>query len=88
MRRKIQRILEEKINPAVASHGGRIELIDVVNDTVYIQMSGGCQGCAASSVTLKQGVERTLLEEIPDIAAVVDVTDHQSGNNPYYQSSK
>jgi Fe/S biogenesis protein NfuA len=88
MRRKIQRILEEMINPAVASHGGRIELVDVVNDTVYIQMSGGCQGCAASSVTLKQGVERTLMEEIPDISAVVDVTDHQSGQNPYYQPSK
>lgn len=88
MRRKIQKVLNEMINPAVASHGGRIELVDVVNDTVYIQMSGGCQGCAASSVTLKQGVERTLMEEIPDISAVVDVTDHQSGQNPYYQSSK
>jgi Fe/S biogenesis protein NfuA len=88
MRRKIQKVLEEMINPAVASHGGRIELVDVVNDTVYIQMSGGCQGCAASSVTLKQGVERTLLEEVPDVTTVVDVTDHQSGQNPYYQSSK
>jgi Fe/S biogenesis protein NfuA len=88
MRRKIIKILDETINPAVASHGGKIELVDVVNDTVYIQMSGGCQGCAASSVTLKQGVERTLMEELPDIIEVVDVTDHQSGRNPYYQPSK
>jgi Fe/S biogenesis protein NfuA len=88
MRRKIIRILDEMINPAVASHGGKIELVDVVNDTVYIQMTGGCQGCAASSVTLKQGVERTLMEELPDIKAIVDTTDHQSGHNPYYQSGK
>jgi Fe-S cluster biogenesis protein NfuA len=88
MRRKIIRVLEEMINPAVASHGGKIELVDVVNDTVYIQMTGGCQGCAASSMTLKQGVERTLMEEIPDIKAIVDTTDHQAGGNPYYQAGK
>jgi Fe/S biogenesis protein NfuA len=88
MRRKISKILDEMINPAVASHGGRIELVDVVNDTVYIKMSGGCQGCAASSVTLKQGVERTLKEEVPDVVAVIDVTDHAAGQNPYYQPSK
>jgi Fe/S biogenesis protein NfuA len=88
MRRKILKILDEMINPAVASHGGKIELVDVVNDNVYIKMSGGCQGCAASSVTLKQGVERTLKEELPDIIDVIDVTDHTGGQNPYYQPSK
>jgi Fe-S cluster biogenesis protein NfuA len=85
MRRQVLRILNDKINPSVASHGGKIELIDVVNDIVYIKMSGGCQGCAASSVTLKQGVERTLKDELPDIMDVVDVTDHHSGKNPFYR---
>jgi Fe/S biogenesis protein NfuA len=85
MRRQIRKILDEQINPAVAQHGGKVELVDVVNDTVYVRMSGGCQGCAASKVTLKQGVERTLLEEMPEIVAVVDVTDHTAGENPYYQ---
>lgn len=88
MRRKIRKILDEMINPAVASHGGKIELVDVVNDKVYIKMSGGCQGCAASTMTLKQGVERTLREEIPDIEEIIDVTDHASGTNPYYQASR
>ena len=86
MRRQIRKILDEQINPSVAQHGGKVELVDVVNDTVYVRMSGGCQGCAASKVTLKQGVERTLLEELPDIVAVVDVTDHAAGDNPYYQN--
>ncbi|HEV8323590.1 MAG TPA: NifU family protein [Myxococcota bacterium] len=88
MRRKIQRIIDEEINPAVASHGGRIELVDFVDDKVYLKMMGGCQGCASSSLTLRQGIESLLREEIPDIKDIVDVTDHAAGSNPYYQPSK
>jgi len=88
MRRKIQRLIDEEINPAVASHGGHIELVDFVDDKVFLKMSGGCQGCASSAATLRQGIERLLRDEIPDIAEIVDVTDHESGSNPYYQPSK
>ncbi|MEQ9643067.1 MAG: NifU family protein [Alphaproteobacteria bacterium] len=80
----IQRLLDEQINPAVASHGGFISLIDVQEDIAYIELGGGCQGCGMADVTLKQGVEKTILETIPGITAVRDVTDHASGDNPYY----
>ena len=81
----IQRILDEQINPAVASHGGQILLIDVQADVAYIELAGGCQGCGMADVTLKQGVEKAILEQVPEIAHVRDITDHASGDNPYYQ---
>lgn len=81
----IQRLLDEQINPAVASHGGFISLIDVQEDIAYIELGGGCQGCGMADVTLKQGVEKTILEMIPEISVVRDVTDHASGDNPYYR---
>jgi len=84
VRQKIQRIIDEKINPMVASHGGRIDLVDYANKTAFIRMSGGCQGCSSSKLTLKEGVERELFAAIPRIQQVVDVTDHQAGENPYY----
>ena len=84
MRRKIIQVLEDMINPAVASHGGRVDLVDYVNNNVYLRLSGGCQGCSASSATLKNGIERLLREEFPEIGDIVDVTDHESGENPYY----
>jgi Fe-S cluster biogenesis protein NfuA len=86
MRRKIARILDEQVNPYVADHGGRIELVDFVDGVVYLAMSGGCQGCSASNATLKQGVDRLLREELGDrIKEIVDTTDHTSGTNPYYR---
>ena len=81
---KIQRILDEKINPGVAQHGGRIGFVKYENQRVYITMEGGCQGCSMSKVTLKSGVERSLQEEIPELLEVVDVTDHSQGANPYH----
>ena len=87
MRRRIQKTIEDMINPAVASHGGRVDLVDFVNQDVYIRLSGGCQGCASSSATLRNGIERLLREEYPDIRNIVDVTDHASGENPYYSKS-
>jgi NFU1 iron-sulfur cluster scaffold homolog, mitochondrial len=84
---RIQKILDEKINPSVAKHGGRIQFMEYKEGRVYITMEGGCQGCSMSKVTLKSGVERTLREEIPDLLEVVDVTDHHSGEKPFYAHS-
>jgi len=84
----VQRVLDERINPAIAAHGGYISLIDVEGDRAYIRLEGGCQGCGMADVTLKQGVEVEILREVPAITAVLDVTDHASGTNPFYQPSR
>ena len=81
-------VLEERINPAVAGHGGHISLIDVKDHAAYIRLEGGCQGCGMADVTLKQGVEQTIKDAVPTITAVLDVTDHGDGTNPYYQPDK
>ncbi|HEX6938660.1 MAG TPA: NifU family protein [Longimicrobiales bacterium] len=81
---RVRAVIEERINPGVAAHGGQIELVDVRGDVAYIEMRGGCQGCAMSRLTLRQGVERMIREAVPEIAAVHDVTDHARGENPYY----
>jgi len=88
LKEKVQALLDNSINPAVAGHGGYIELIDVKDNTVYIQMSGGCQGCGAADVTLKAGIERMIKEEISEVREILDVTDHAAGQNPYYLPSK
>ncbi|MDX1568306.1 MAG: NifU family protein [Longimicrobiales bacterium] len=83
---RIRELLEARINPAVAMHGGHIGLADVKGGEIFIVMSGGCQGCALSRMTLKQGVERMIRQEIPEVTAVHDVTDHAKGDNPYYEA--
>jgi len=88
VREKIQYLLDTAINPAVAGHGGRVSLIDVKGNVVYLQMGGGCQGCGQADVTLKQGVERMIREEVPEVLEILDVTDHAGGRNPYYAPSK
>jgi Fe/S biogenesis protein NfuA len=84
----VQDLLDKEINPAIASHGGFVSLLEVKDSTAYIAFGGGCVGCGMVSVTLKQGVETTLIDSIPEITAVVDTTNHASGMNPYYQPSK
>ncbi len=84
----VTRVLEEKINPAVAAHGGFVSLVALDDETAFLRFGGGCQGCGMINVTLKQGVERILFEEVPAIKKVMDVTDHASGTNPYYQPAK
>jgi Fe/S biogenesis protein NfuA len=84
----VERALEEKINPAVAMHGGHVSLVAVENETAYLRFGGGCQGCGMVNVTLKQGVEKVLFEDVPQITRVMDVTDHAAGENPYYQPAK
>lgn len=88
LRDKVQRIIDEQINPAVASHGGFITLLDVQGTTLYIKMGGGCQGCGQADVTLRQGIETALREQIPEIGEILDVSDHESGENPYYSSTR
>ena len=84
----VQTVLQEKINPAIAAHGGQVSLVAVDDATAYLRFGGGCQGCGMVNVTLKQGVEKTLFEDVPQITKVMDVTDHAAGTNPYYQPSK
>lgn len=85
MRRQIKKCIDNEINPMIESHGGQIDLVDYVDKNVYIEMSGGCQGCAASTATLRDGVERVLRETFgEDINEIIDVTDHSAGSNPYY----
>jgi Fe/S biogenesis protein NfuA len=81
---RVRDLLDRQINPAIAAHGGQINLVDVQGTEVYVQMAGGCQGCALSRMTLQQGVERMILQSIPEVTAIHDVTDHTSGINPYY----
>ena len=84
----IQQLLDEHINPQVASHGGHIALVAVRDDTAYIRMGGGCVGCGMADVTLKQGVAKAIQAQVPAITNILDVTDHAGGANPYYQPGK
>lgn len=88
VRLRVQSVLDEQINPGVASHGGYVELLDVQDDNIFIRMGGGCQGCGAADLTLKAGVERLIREHVPQVREIFDTTDHASGQNPYYAPSK
>lgn len=85
---RVQQVLTEQVNPAIASHGGGAELVSIDGTIAYLRLFGGCQGCGLAQVTLKQGIEKIILESIPELSQVVDVTDHASGDDPYYQSQK
>lgn len=81
---QVKHVLETRVNPGVASHGGHIDLVDVDGTDVYLELGGGCQGCGMAQATLKQGVEKMLREAIPNIGQIHDITDHAAGSNPYY----
>ncbi len=83
--RAVQDVLDQQINPGVGTHGGNVTLVDVKDGTAFMRFGGGCQGCSAVSLTLKQGVETAIRAAVPSISAIVDVTDHEAGANPYYQ---
>jgi len=82
---KVVKVIEEEINPGIASHGGFVSLVDVKGNDIMIQMGGGCQGCGMADVTLKDGIEVALKKAIPEIGGIYDVTDHAGGTNPFYQ---
>ncbi|MDE2980886.1 MAG: NifU family protein [Gemmatimonadota bacterium] len=81
---RVSQVLDTEINPAIAAHGGVINLVDVQGTEIFIEMAGGCQGCAMSRMTLRQGVERMVSQSVPEVTAIHDVTDHASGENPYF----
>ena len=82
---EVAALIKTHVNPSIASHGGIVTLMRVVGDKAYVKMGGGCQGCAASSVTLKAGVETMIVAKIDEIREVVDITNHDAGVNPYYK---
>lgn len=84
MIRQVEKIFDEQIRPALAAHGGDVEIIDIENDKLYLKMTGGCQGCASSQATLSDGISRLVKQHFPEIEEVVDVTNHDAGENPYY----
>jgi Fe/S biogenesis protein NfuA len=86
--RRVVQVLAQQVNPSIAAHGGRAVLVAVEEGTAYLRLSGGCQGCAMATVTLSQGIETAIRQAAPEITSVVDVTDHQSGTNPYYEAAK
>ena len=84
---RIRYVIESEVNPRIASHGGRVSLVEFTADgEAFLRFGGGCHGCGMADVTLKQGVEKTLRERVPEITAVRDATDHASGTNPYYRN--
>jgi Fe-S cluster biogenesis protein NfuA len=85
---QVTKVFEDQVNPMVARHGGRVELIDVQDGVVMLRMGGGCQGCGMADVTLRQGIEGMLGQLVPAIRGIVDITDHTSGANPYFQAAK
>ncbi len=80
----IQELLDREVNRSIAAHGGKISIVDVRDGNLFIAMSGGCQGCASSKVTLNQGFEVMLRRVAPEIVNIVDTTDHAAGNTPFY----
>ncbi len=88
---RIQQLLDQQINPSLAAHGGFASLVEVIEATddetgarAVVTMGGGCQGCAVSAVTLREGIQKAILQHIPEVAEVVDITDHEAGANPFY----
>lgn len=86
MIKKIEELLNEQVRPALAAHGGNVEVVDVDNDKLFLKLTGGCQGCSSSQTTVREGIERLVKQNFPDIVEIVDVTDHASGSNPYYKA--
>ena len=80
---QIEKIFDEKIRPALAQHGGNVEVVDIDNDILFVKLVGGCQGCSSSKATVTGGIESVIKKNFPEIKQIVDLTDHQSGSNPY-----
>ena len=81
---RVQDVLDRQVNPGVAGHGGHVALDRVEGDAAYVRLGGGCQGCGAADVTLRQGIEEAILGAVPELKRVLDATDHAAGTNPYY----
>jgi Fe/S biogenesis protein NfuA len=86
--RRVIAVLDRDVNPSIAAHGGHAQLVGIDGATAYLRLGGGCQGCGMASVTLSQGIEVAITDAVPEIDAIVDVTDHASGTNPYFEPAK
>ena len=86
--RRVLAVLERDVNPSIAAHGGHAELVGIEGATAYLRLGGGCQGCGMATVTLSQGIEVAITAAVPEIDAIVDITDHASGSNPYFEPAK
>jgi len=84
MKRRLEKLFDSDIRPSLAAHGGFVEIVDIDNGVVYVKLGGGCQGCSSSSATLKDGIEKLVKKHYPELSQVVDLTDHNKGDNPYY----
>jgi Fe/S biogenesis protein NfuA len=85
---RVMQVIDQQVNPAIAAHGGSAELVAVEDSTAYVRLGGGCVGCGMATVTLTQGISVAITDAVPEIENVVDVTDHASGTNPYYEAAK
>jgi len=83
MMKKLETLFDEQVRPALAAHGGNVEIIDLDNDKLFVRLSGGCQGCSSSKATLKDGIQTLVKQNFPMITEVIDLTDHIAGENPY-----
>ena len=86
--RRVIDVLERDVNPSIAAHGGHAELVAIDGAIAYLRLGGGCVGCGMATVTLSQGIEVAITEAVPEIEEIVDVTDHASGRNPYFEPAK
>jgi Fe/S biogenesis protein NfuA len=86
--RRVTAVLDRDVNPSIASHGGHAELAGIEGTTAYLRLGGGCQGCGMATVTLSQGIEVAITQAVSEITRVIDVTDHASGTNPYFEQAK
>ncbi|HEX3567148.1 MAG TPA: NifU family protein [Acidimicrobiales bacterium] len=85
--RRVVAALESEVNPSIAEHGGRADLVTMDGSVVHLRLSGGCQGCGMAKATLAEGIDGILREAVPEITGIVDVTNHAEGSNPFYQSA-
>ena len=85
IKEKVQYLIDSQINPGVAEHGGFVRVMDVIDNTLYVKLGGGCQGCGAAEFTLKQGIETIIKRSVPEIHQIIDITNHSAGINPYYK---
>ena len=85
IKERVGKLLEKDISPALQAHGGFVRLVKIEGSKVFVELGGGCQGCGGAQMTLKLGIERAIFQQVPEVTEVVDVTDHTSGENPYYK---
>jgi Fe-S cluster biogenesis protein NfuA len=85
---RVRAVLDAEVNPVVATHGGRVTLVEVDQGWVRIRLEGGCQGCSLAEVTVRQGIEPLLRARVPEVVGLADVTDHEAGTEPFFSAEK